>query len=181
MRSKRAFSILEVMIAIAIITTLGASIAINFYKGYKERQEKDAVDLVESKLRMAAQLAKLSDGEVRVLFDSREGKYSISFDHDINVSERMKANLGRKTALANVREILLVPNSTQEQALSYFPWGLLESNVQLELIFESGRRYALKPQKYVPNVIVEERNVIEDHFPREVLEDEKEEKLVHVD
>lgn len=178
---RNAFSIIEVMIAFAIIAVCGGALVINFQKAYKEGQEKDVANIVESKLRMGAQLAKISGAEVRVVIDEdNEAKY-ISFKPDLNVSGRMQANLSRKTKLPLIKEIELTPNARNNKVICFFPWGMENPNSQLTLIFNSGNRISLKPAKFVPNVVVDDPKTIEDLFPREILEDEKEETHVHTD
>lgn len=176
---KRSFSIIEVMIAFAIIALCGGALVINFQKAHKKGQEKDVANIVESKLRMGAQLAKISGAEVRVVIDEEDGVRAISFDPDINVSSRMKANLSRKTKLPLVKEVVLTPNDRNDIAIFFFPWGLKNPDTKLELVFASGKKVTLAPAKYVPNVVVEDPKVIEDLFPHEIVEDEKEEKHVH--
>ena len=176
-----AFSIIEVMIAFAIIAVCAGALVINFQKAYKEGQEKDVANIVESKLRMGAQLAKISGGEVRVVIDEEDGVKYISFDRDINVSSRMKATLSRKTKLPLVREVVLTPNNRNDIAIFFFPWGLKTPDIELGLLFNSGNKITLVPAKYVPNVVVDDPKVIEDLFPHEIIEDEKEEIHVHTD
>lgn len=163
---RRAFSIIEVMIAIAIVVVCGAALAINFYESHKERQEKDSVDIIKSKLRMAAQLAKLSDSEVAVCIEDIEGKKVIFLEPDLSVSERMKANLSKQTVLPNVTE-------ATEERIAYFPWGL-EEDIDLKVKFRSGREYNLDPAKYAPDIFVTDPNKIQDLYPQEILDDEKE-------
>lgn len=153
----------------------------NFQKAHKEGQEKDVANIVESKLRMGAQLAKISGAEVRVVIDEEDGVRAISFKPDLNVSARMQANLSRKTKLPLLKEIELTPNARKNIIISFFPWGVENRDAKLSLIFNSGNRITLKPAKFVPNVIVDDPKTIEDLFPREILEDEKEEKHVHTD
>lgn len=182
---RRPFSILEVMIAFCIIGLCGGAMLMNFHRAYKEGQEKDVVDIVESKLRMGAQLAKISGGEVRIVIEEEGGVQKIYFEPDMNLSASMKVAVSKKTPLPHLREVVLTPNDRNDIALFYYPWGLINRDVQLELIFNSGRKTTLKPAKFAPNTVVEDPNVIEDLYPREVLEDEKEEEenqtLVHTD
>lgn len=169
---RRAFSIIEVMIAMAIVLSCGAALVINFYESHKERQEKDCVDIIKSKLRMAAQLAKLSDSEVAVCIEEIDGKKVIFLEPDMNVSERMKANLSKQTALPNVTE-------ASEERIAYFPWGLVKE-VGLTVKFRSGKEYNVDPSKYAPDIFVTDPNEIQDLFPQKILDDEKEEKAIHV-
>ncbi len=169
---KRSFSILEVLIAIGILAFLGAALAINFYKSHQERKEKDTLDIIESKLRMAAQLAKMSDAEVRVIFPTHT---TISFDSDLAVSNRMKANLSRTTKLPYVKEITIEPNTREELSLSLFPSKCMHDDLQIKVLFDSGREVSINPAKYLPNLFSEDRAEIEAIFPHEILDDANEE------
>ncbi len=176
MKKRRPFSILEILLAIGIIVIVGASLAINFHSGHIDRQEKDVVDLIESKLRMAAGLAKLSNGQVRVVFGEHEGKKAIFLSPDMAFSERMKVAFSHKTPLPRVQEVEVVPNNEKGVSVSFFPWGVLDRNTEVQITFTSGKKVACLPAKYAPNVIIEDQSVIETLYPREIAEDEKEEE-----
>ncbi len=173
---RRSFSIVEILLAIGIIVVVGSALAINFHRSHQERQEKDVVDIVESKLRMAANLAKISNREVRVIFGEDEGKTVIYLSPDIRFSERMKANFSRKTTLAKVQDVQITPESGKVTAVSYFPWGIDNRDTEVHITFQSGRKLTSRPAKYVPNLLIEDQRLVEDLYPREVAEDETEEK-----
>jgi len=180
MIKRRAFSILEVLIAIGILAFLGAALVINFYKSHQERKEKDTIDLIQSKLRMAAQLAKISDSEVQVLFTEVDGKFAVSFDSDLKVSDRLKPYFTKKSELTNIEEIV-VSGSREENLLSYFPWGMEEEEVEVAVTFRSGNEHMIDPTEYAPNILIEDPAAVEDIFPQEIVDDEKEEKQIHTD
>lgn len=171
-----AFSIIEVMIAFAIIAVCGGALVINFQRAHKEGQEKDVANIVESKLRMGAQLAKISGGEVRIVIEEEGGTHKIYFEPDMNLSANMKVAVSKKTSLPHLQKVELTPNDRKDVTIFYYPWGLINRDLELELIFTSGRTTTLKPAKFAPNTVVEDPNVIKDLYPREVLEDEKEEE-----
>lgn len=171
-----AFSIIEVMIAFAIIAVCAGALVINFQKAYKEGQEKDVANIVESKLRMGAQLAKISGGEVRIVIEEEDGTHKIYFEPDMNLSANMKAAVSKKTSLSHLRNVVLTPNDRKDITLFYYPWGLTNRDLELKLIFNSDRTTIIKPAKFAPNTVVEDLNVIKDLYPTEVLEDEKEEE-----
>lgn len=162
--------------AFAIIAICGGALLMNFQKSHQQTQEKNTLDIVESKLRMSAQLAKISGREVRVVIGEEDGVKNISLSSDLGVAERMKANLSRKTDLLLVREIELTPNNRKDQMLSFFPWGLNDPDVEINLVFSSGNKTSVLPAKYVPNVFVDDTTEIDNLFPREILEDEKQEE-----
>ncbi len=169
---KRSFSILEVLIAIGILAFLGAALAINFYKSHQERKEKDTIDIIESKLRMAAQLAKISDAEVRVIFPTHQ---TIAFDLDLAVSNRMKVNLSKSTKLPYVKEITIDPNTRDELSLSLFPSRCMHDEIEIAVLFDSGHTVTIDPTKYLPNQFIDDPGEIEALFPSEILDDANEE------
>jgi type II secretory pathway pseudopilin PulG len=167
---KRPFSLVEVMIAMGIIVLCGAMLVINFTKSRTEQQEKDTLDIIKSKLRMASQLAKITDFEVQVAFDNTDGEYSIFFSPDMRVSERMKINVCRRTPLKLVREISISPDPGYLH-ISYFP----DTSCQEVVVsFHSGHKATIIPSKYVADSFVDEAGEIERLYPKEVLQDEKE-------
>ena len=170
------------MIAFGVIAICAAVLVINFQKSSQDRREKDSLDIVESKFRMAAQLAKITNGEISVVFDKVDGVNFIYFSSDINTSERMKTNLNRKTPLPNINRVEVTP-SDDDQSVSFFPWGLENRDVEVALFPASGngKKIICSPAKYAPNVVVKDAKEIDDLFPQEIVDDEEEEKLVHVD
>lgn len=159
------------MIAMAIVVVCGAALVINFYESHRERQEKDCVDIIASKLRMAASIAKLSDSEVAVCIADVDGKKVIFLEPDMRVSNRMKVALSKQTPLPNVAE-------ASEERIAYFPWGL-EEDIDLSVKFRSGKEYTLDPYKYSPDIFVDDPNEIQDLYPQEIVDDEKED--IHTD
>ncbi len=167
------------MIAFSIIAICGGALLINFQKSHRDRQEKDAVDIVQSKLRMASKLAKITGGEIKVIFGEQDGVTTISTSSDIDISARMKAALSRITPLPLIKDVAITPDSGKISALSFYPWGLDDRDVEITLYFASGEQVTCHPAKQVPNVIVEDANEVYELFPSELLEDEKEETHVY--
>ena len=176
---KRPFSIIEVLIAFTIIGILGAAIAINIQKGATERREKDTIDIITGKLRAASQLAKMTNHAVEVEFIEVAGKHMIFLTPSLKTSDAMKRSLSKKVPLDHVKEIELVPNHTRSKTIEFFPWGIQNRKLKVQVVLDSGKKVTCLPANYSPNVVVSDRTVIEDLFPREILEDEKEEKHVY--
>ncbi len=172
---RRPFTIIEVMIAISIVATLGVALAMNFHGAHQERQEKDATDIIESKFRLAAQLAKISGRKVRVVFGEEKGVKNAFIASDIKVSERMKANFSSTVPLHNVRDVEIHPGSGKGLSVIFYPWGLYDPDSKVEVFFHSGKKATLLPGKYMPNVVIEDQGEIDALYPQEVAEDEKEE------
>ncbi len=166
------------MIAIGIIALIGASLLINFQRSHQERQEKDAADIVESKFRMAATLAKITGARVRVMFDEENGNHRVFISSNVLTSDRMKANISRKVNLHHVNDITLTPDNGL-MAVSFYPWGLDDQDIELNLFFKSGAKTTCRPEKYAPSVLSSNAQEIDELFPDEIVEDEKEEKQIH--
>ncbi|MCE5294236.1 MAG: hypothetical protein LLF94_06440 [Chlamydiales bacterium] len=178
---KRPFSIVEVMIAFGIITICAAAFVFNFQKSSQERREKDSLNLVESKFRMAAQLAKITGRRVQVVFDKENDKKNVCISSDINVPERMKITLSRKADLPYVKDIEISPKEADENAVSFYPWGLEDKDTMVTLFVTSGDKLETRVAKFAPSVESVNAKEIDDLFPYEIAENEKEEKHVHVD
>ena len=178
---KRAFSIIEVMIAFGVIAICAGALVINFQKSSQDRREKDSLDLVESKFRMAAQLAKITGRRVQVVFDEESNKKNVCISSDINLPERIKITLSHKADLPYVKDIVISPKEPNENAVSFYPWGIEDTDTKVTLFVTSGKKLESRVAKFAPNVESVNAKEIDDLFPYEIAENEKEEKHVHVD
>lgn len=183
MMRKRSFSLVELLIAVTLLALIGAAVSMSLARGISERKERGSFERIESALKLAAKLAKITHREVKVIVFDEEGKKAIQIDSDIAVSSFMKTAISRSHMLEGVQDIALEPRRLSDEHLeiSYFPWGLDIPEASLEIRFNSGNRVTCVPKSYLPqDAEVTPREHI-DLYPTEVLQDEKEEKFVHVD
>jgi len=180
---RRPFSLIELMVAMALLALVGGAIIFNMRKGYVDRQQKDSLERIQSTLKLASRLSKITHNEVRVVFFDEDGKKMMQIHSDVAGSTFMKTALSRKQPLEQVQEVSSTPKNLYDDAVevSYFPWGYDQSDYSLEVQFSSGKKVLCDPKLYVPqDGQVAPREHI-DLFPQEVLQDDEEKKLIHAD
>src|SRR5262249_35081229 len=100
---RRPFSLIELLMAIGIISLFGAYFAIDFLKSHRQRQEKTTFELVQNTCKTASQLAKVTHSEVTVIISKNERNVPYIFiAPDIKASERVKTTLSQEYPLNEV-------------------------------------------------------------------------------
>jgi prepilin-type N-terminal cleavage/methylation domain-containing protein len=107
---RRAFSLIEVMVALVLLAVCGAVCTIQFKASYDERRTKNVLQLIEGKLQQALTIARVTRGEVIVAIDNSTSPPQIYFEDDVNVSEKIKLLLNKKEPLDGVSKVELEPD-----------------------------------------------------------------------
>lgn len=180
---RQAFSLLEVLVAVAVLTMIAGAVVLNVHKGVVDRQQKDSLERIHSTLKMASRLAKITHQEVRVIFFDEEGKKQIKIHSDVAGANFLKTAISRKQPLDQVRDVVPAQRTYLQDLVevSYFPWGIDQEENLLEVQFTSGEKVLCDPKRYMAQAGQIDPHDHRDLFPQEVLQDDEEKKLIHVD
>ena len=130
-RSRRSFSLVEVLVVVTLIAMLSATVGINIVKCIQERRFQEAVKVLKSKISNAHKLAKLSQGVVTVCIE-QEGQRQkqglvISLQGEAFTSEKTRRLLGLQERIPD--HIILQLEGAQNSAvtlpllLDFYPYG----------------------------------------------------------
>lgn len=171
--SKRAFTLLELLLACAVITIAAGACAINLWDNYKDRARKEVVSSIQKACSLAQSLSRLSNREVQVVFSETDGtwqmKFAYTFDATLNLNRFGKAPV----KLEGVRKIRCEPHYgayfTDALRILFFPHGIDNPQRVLEIEFRDDTTYKI-PFKAFGEAELSSN----DQYPKEVYEKEKE-------
>lgn len=101
------FTLLEVLLVLAILGIIGGFIAINVKDSLYEQRFRNEVELVVDKLRLAQELMLIFDGDVHFKLasakDNKSFEYGLTFDHAM--PNRWSNNLQKTSHLTSIHNV----------------------------------------------------------------------------
>jgi prepilin-type N-terminal cleavage/methylation domain-containing protein len=183
LRSRHAFSLIEVMIALVLIAVAGGMAILKIKESVQVRRVHATCDIVRGTVHLAARLAKITHGEVKVAISEEDNKFWIFIDNDLNLTTHFKTTFSKKRLLEGVvgAKILIPDFRGKSRFFSFFPWGLEEPKTELLLQFDSGKEATCPLAEYIAQAEQDTSRDAQDAYPYEVQKDEQEASQVHVD
>lgn len=173
---KRAFSLIEVLIACLLIAICGTACVIHFERAATERRVKNTLEFIDQKLLQAALIARVRGGNVKVIIDGHEPP-KIYLSTDLLVGHGAEQLLKEKVPLEGVTHVKLVGVSAQESNICFYQAGVECPTAHLEVLV-AGQLATIPLEKYAVSSSLSQPSDIAQIFPDEVIKNEKEKTVV---
>lgn len=132
-KSYRKITLIEVLIAMALIAMIGGVIAINVQGLLREQRFNSSVELVSNQLQTAQNLMVILNSDVKVVIDKNDQQtYSISLQPEKSVSKQFYQTLNQNKSLPGVSSMKFDDEEKNQMTLLFSalsqktPEGVLE-------------------------------------------------------
>jgi type II secretory pathway pseudopilin PulG len=178
---KRAFSLVEVVIACFLLAICGAACVIYFDRAGTDRRAKHSLQIIEQKLQQAFLIARMVDGQVAVIIRNLPTP-QISMSTDMPVAPGLKPLLTQSESLEAISDVGLVRGGAsikgKQVKIVFYPTGVDCPEGHLE-VMAAGTKASFSLKKYVVDDTSHQTAEISRIFPDEVIKHEKEKKELH--
>lgn len=132
------FTLLEVLLVLAILGIVGGFIAINVKDSLYEQRFRNEVELVVDKLRLAQELMLIFEGDVHFKIasakDNKSFEYGLAFDHDMPSQwSKQLQKISNLTSIHNVNFPVDPNDKTEGLDIKFFSNGAVMSRGILRL------------------------------------------------